>query len=158
MPKIKKTKLNPHGLSIKQQAVIQDIIEDVKQGNGLQATKNTSKYYDAANQKSAASMACQNMNQLNYRMALLEGLRNGKIIGKNGKVEKRLKEGLDAIKEDSKGDATADMTTRLSYIKEINKIAGTYAPNTQLTKSINLNMNMTEQELDNHISTLQSEL
>jgi hypothetical protein len=51
-----------------------------------------------------------------------------------------------------------DYATRLKYIQEINKIAGVYAPERKETKTLRLNVDVSEEELDEKIKKLQREL
>jgi len=155
MPKIKVTKSNPYGLSIKQQLVIADMLNDIEQGRGLSPAKSTAKIY-TAKKEVANSMAVENLHKQNFRQALIDGLTKRKIIGKNSKVEKRLNEGLDA----KTGKKRDDYTIRLGYIQEINKIAGAYQPERVQSESVNLNLNVDieEEELNKRIEELQKEL
>ena len=158
MPKIPKTKQNPRGLSIKQQAVIQDIVQDVKQGKKLRMVKSTAKFYNTKDKDSSAVVASNNLSKINYRLALLEGLKEAGILGKSGKVKNRLTEGLNAVNLNSNAEPTTDYNTRLNYIKEINKIAGVYAPEKHQTEILKLSLNLTEQQLNNKILQLTKQL
>lgn len=158
MARPKKTKHNPYGLTPKQQATIAQVVKDVEDGKSLQLSKAHAKYY---NTKNPAVLASENMNRPNYRQALLAHLTKRKIIGNNSKVQKRLEEGLDAVSAIStqKGIIHAtDYKTRLAYVQELNKITGVYAPEKSERKSLNLNVDMTEEQLDNKIKALQGEL
>ena len=154
MPKIKVTTKNPYGLSTKQRLTIADMLNDVEQGKGLKPTKSTAKIYPVKNNNSAAQMALENLNRLNYRQALTDGLLKRKIIGKNSKVEKRLTQGINA----KTGKKKDDYEIRLKYAQEINKISGVYSPQITESKSLNLNIDITKEQLDNRIEQLQQQL
>jgi hypothetical protein len=59
---------------------------------------------------------------------------------------------LDAIDK----DGNVNFDTRLKYIQEVNKIGGVYAVEKKAT--LNMNVDMTEEELDKHIQELQEQL
>lgn len=155
MPKIPKTPRNPYGLSIKQQAVIQDVIHNVQTGKGLTLTKSTAKIYQGKNH---AITSNKNLKKVNFREALLNGLKDQKIIGKNSKIETKLIEGLDAITENDKTGIQVDYATRLKYIQEINKITGVYAPQQTNQSRFTLNATVTQEELQARIHTLKDQL
>jgi len=100
-------------------------------------------------------MASQNYAKKNFRLALVEELETNKIIGAGSKVSKRLQEGLDATKV-YRDDLVVDYDARLKYVQEINKITGIYAP--EVKKTLNLNLDVTEEDLDAKIKELQEEL
>jgi len=154
MPKIKVTAKNPYGLSTKQRLTIADMLNDVEQGRGLKPAKSTAKIYPAKNANYANQIAVQNIHKLNYRQALLDGLLKRKIIGKNSKVEKRLTQGINA----KTGKKKDDYEIRLKYAQEINKISGVYSPQITESKSLNLNVDITKEQLDNRIEQLQDQL
>lgn len=158
MPRINKTPTNPHGLSIKQQAVIQDVVEDVKAGRGVNLAKSTQKYYTVKNKNVAQVVATQNLGNANFREAMLEEFKANKIAGKNGKVAVRLMEGLDAITFNPSGKEFIDYARRLSYIQEINKITGVYAPERKQVQTMSLSVDMSAEELDAKIGRLQKQL
>jgi len=154
MPKIKVTAKNPYGLSTKQRLTIADMLHDVEQGKGLKPTKSAAKIYPVKNDNVAKTIAIQNIRSNNYRQALLDGLLKRKIIGKNSIVEKRLNQGIDA----KTGKRKDDYEIRLKYAQEINKISGVYSPQKTETKSLNLNVDITKEQLDNRIEQLQEQL
>lgn len=139
-------------LSIKQEAVIADVIRSVNGGGGFSVAGSVEKIYNAT-KESASTLASRYLRDDDFRGTLLSALESRKIIGANSKVERRLVEGLDA--ETVNG---ADYHSRLEYIKEINKIVGVYAPEKRETKSLSLNLNMTKEELDEKVRSLQEEL
>lgn len=157
MPKINKTKSNPFGLSIKQRAVINDMVNDVQTGKGMSPVKSHAKIYPVKNKNVAYQLANRNVSKDNFREALLFQLKENNIIGKNGKVERRLMEGLDA-KTTGKFGGEADPKVRLEYIKEINKITGVYAPEKKQTASLKLRMDLTPEQIDRNIEKLTKEL
>lgn len=152
MTKIPKTKNNPHGLSVKQDLLIRDVVAKVKMGKSPKILESIEKIYDVKNRKSALSVKDRNMKNPNFREALIESLIEKQILGADSKTESRLLEGLDAENR----DGTIDYEARLKYIQEINKIAGVYAPERKQT--LNLNMEMTDEELDKHIKELSEQL
>jgi hypothetical protein len=149
--KVKKTSSNPHGLSNKQKLVMEDMLDDASHGKPIRAIESVRKFYDTK-PKNLYKVTNQVLNNENFRQALIEGLKGRKILGANSIVEQKLDEGLDALTE--KGEV--DYKARLAYIQEINKIAGVYAP--EKKSSLNLNLDMTEEDLDKHIRELTDEL
>lgn len=156
MPKPNKTIRNPHGLSVKQKLVVEDMIEDVASGKGLNATKSHLKFYNTQKKHNAGVIAHQNFNKVDFREALVEGLKKRKIIGANSKIETRLAQGLDAETFTPSGKVFKDYKARLDYIKEINKIQGVYAPEKRDIRKLNINLDA--DQLDAKISQLQKEL
>jgi len=154
MPKIKVTKRNPYGLSTKQRLVIADMLHDVEMGRGLKPAKSTQKVYPVKNSNVAQSMAIENLDRQNFRKALIDGLTKRQIIGKNSKIEKRLSQGLNA----KTGKKKDDYNIRLSYAQEINKIVGVYSPQKTQSENLNLNVDISKEELDNKIKDLQNQL
>jgi len=148
----KKTKENPFGLTYKQDLVIKDVVEKVKQGKNMGLVDSVQKFYDVKSRTNAHSVAVSNMKTPYFREALLAGLIEKKILGADSLTEQRTIEGLDAITE--KGNI--DFNTRLKYIQEINKVADVYAPERKQTMSLNLDL--TEEDLDKHIRELQEQL
>lgn len=119
MPYIRVSIRNPYGLSIKQKLVINDMVDDILHGRGMDAARSTKKFYNVKNDNVAAVIAHQNLNRLNFQQAFDAKLKQSNI---SGKITTALTEGLDAV--DSMGNI--DHGTRLNYIKEINKIIGVY--------------------------------
>lgn len=115
--------------------------------------ESTSKIYNA-NENSAKTLAYRNLGRPNFREALIEALHEKSVLGPDGKVERRLEEGLDAT--DDKDNV--DYTNRLKYIQEINKIVGLYAPQKIEKKSAHFNFDISEEELDEKIRALNEEL
>jgi hypothetical protein len=155
MPKIPKTIRNPYGMSIKQQLVIDDAAESIKAGNGINLKSSTQKFYRG---KNADVIASKNLGKVDFRLALIDGLKKRKILGHNSIVEQKLSEGLDATYFTKSGQEFVDHRARLAYIQEINKIADVYAPNRTEQKNLNLNLTMSKEELDEKIKTLQDQL
>lgn len=152
MPTRKKTKDNPFGLTYKQDLVIRDVTEKVKQGKNPDMVASVERFYNVKDTSSARSVLAHNMSQHNFREALVTNLVEKKILGADSLTETRLIEGLDATND--KGNV--DYDARLKYIQEVNKVAGVYAPETK--RNLNLNIDMSEDELDSHIRELQEEL
>ena len=154
MPKkvAKKTKENPFGLTYKQDLVVKDVIAKVKRGKKMDVLESVEKFYNVKNRDSARQVVAHNMKSPNFREALVTSLVEKKILGANSVTEDRLVEGLDALTD--KGDI--DFNARLKYVQEVNKIAGVYAPERKAT--LNLNYDLTEEELDKHIQELQEQL
>ena len=140
-------------LTIKQEATIGEVMKDLKEGKKLDVASAVGRIYNVNGPESAVAIANKNLKNDNFREALLIALENRDILGPGGKIENRLAEGLDA--EDKHG---VDYKTRLEYIKEINKIAGVYAPDKKETKSLRLNLNLTPEEVAERISSLSEEL
>lgn len=153
MNKIKKTLDNPHGLSNKQKLVIADVAQKVQKGQPIQAVESTEKIYSVTSKRSAHTISSRNMNNPDFRAALIDELAEKQILGPNGAVNVKLVEGLDA---EVKGEA--DHRTRLEFIKEIHKVVGVYAPQQIEKKSLSLHADITSEELDQRISDLQKEL
>jgi len=154
MPKVNKTIKNPHGLSNKQKLVIEDMVRKAAKGKAITPVKSTSKIYDVGSENMAKVITSKNLSNPDFREALMEGLEKRTILGKNSLIEQKLDEGLDAV--DKEGNVNYD--TRLKYIQEINKVAGMYAPEKKETKSLRLNIDMTQEEVNKKIKTLQEEL
>ena len=152
MPIIKKTKNNPYGLSVKQDLVIKDVTEKVTRGKKMDVLGSVQKFYDAKNKNSAKSVVNHNMKQPNFREALVSSLVEKKILGADSVTEDKLIEGLDAVDK----DGVVNYDTRLKYIQEVNKIGGVYAP--EKRQSLNLNLEMSEEDLDQHIKELREQL
>lgn len=156
MPKVKKTIRNPHGLSRRQMIVIDDMVHDIEQGKPINAVKSTKLAYKG-DIKTIAPIASKNTSRDNFREALVDKLAKSKIIGVDGKIGNKLSEGLDAV-YNGKFGTQIDYRTRLAYIQEINKITGVYAPQKVDKRTLNLNVDMSQEELDNRIKELQEEL
>lgn len=152
---MKKTKDNPYGLTTKQMLTVREMVRQVEKGKGISPTDAHEKFYEVASRKSASAIAASNMRKPNFRKALTYGLEKKNIIGADSQVEKRLTQGLNAEKSTPNG-TELDFPTILNYIKEINKIAGVYAP--QKTQKMNLNVDVTGSALDKRIEDLQKEL
>ena len=138
-------------LTYKQDMVIKDASAKVSKGKPMDLLGSVEKFYNVKNRNSARQVVHKNMHNEIFREALIESLIEKKILGKDSKTEGVLLEGLDAM---VKGEVAYD--TRLKYVQEINKIAGVYAPETK--KTLNLNMDMSEEELDAKIKELQEQL
>ena len=154
MSKVKKTKDNPYGLSAKEKMMADDIVETVKSGKPMKAVQSTKKFYNTSTDNSARVITSQKFAKTNFREHILAGLHKKDIIGADSRVENRLDEGLDATTEDGK----VDYANRLNYIKEINKIAGVYAAQQVEKKTLNLTLDLSEEELDAKIAQLNEEL
>ncbi len=146
------TKVNKKGLTYKQELVIEDISRKIQAGKKPEMLESFGKFYDTSNRRSLHTVKSTNLNNPNFRAALIDSLMKKNILGKDSATEKKLIEGLDA--EDSKGNVEYDI--RLRYIQEINKIAGVYAPEKRST--LNLNLDLTEEQLDKNIEELQEQL
>ena len=157
MPKIKKTKDNPHGLTAKQRLVIKDMIDKIEKGGSMTPVESTKKFYNVKNDNSARVLTHKNLAKSNFRQALLSGLQGKNILGQDSIIEQRLTEGLNATKK-YKDEEVPDYPTILKFIQEIHKIAGVYAPERKETKSMILKADITEEELDEKIRRLQDEL
>ena len=152
MPKRKLTKLNPFGLTYKQDLVVKDVMNKVKQGKKMTIVESVEKFYNVKNRDSAKQVVAYNMRQPNFREALVASLIEKKILGADSITEGKLIEGLDAIDK----DGNVNFDTRLKYIQEVNKIGGVYAPERKQTMS--LNVDMREEELNGRIKELQEQL
>lgn len=119
MPYIKPTIRNPYGLSAKQKLVINDMVDDVSNGRGINPAQSTKKFYAAKSMKNAAEISRQNWNKLGFQDALHDRLKQANI---SGRLALSLNEGLEAV--DSIGHV--DYGIRLDYIKEVNRILGVY--------------------------------
>ena len=152
MPRIKPTVNNPYALSKKQILTIEEVKNQLARGEVPNLPAAHNKVYDTNG--NGNELANQNFNRLNYRQALIEALREKKIIGENGKVEQRLAEGLDAI--DNKD--SPNYSVRLDYIKEINKITGVYSPQETLNRRLGVSIQLSGDELEQEILKLEEEL
>lgn len=149
---MKRSKKNPHGLTYKQDLVIKDVVNKVSQGKSMNVIESVEKFYDVKNRNVAHQVVAYNMKSPNFREALVSSLIEKRILGADSVTEDKLIEGLDAVDKD--GNINYD--TRLKYIQEVNKIGGVYAVEKKST--LNLNVDMTEEELDKHIKDLQEQL
>ena len=140
-------------LTTKQAGVIADAVKGVREGGKLKLAESVEKIYNVSSIHSARSIATANWGKEHFREALLNALEERKIIGADSKVEKVLTSGLDAEKE-----GEVDHRTRLDYAKEINKISGVYAAEKKETKTMKLNMDLSEEELNRKINALREEL
>ena len=147
----KRTKKNPFGLTYKQDLVLKDVTNKVEHGKKMDVLGSVEKFYEAKNRNTAKSIVKANMQSPNFREALVSSLVEKKILGADSITENKLIEGLDATK-----GGKVDYDVRLRYIQEVNKIGGVYAP--EKRQSLNLNMDMTEEELDKHIKELKEQL
>lgn len=157
MPKIPRKIQNPYSLSLKQQAVINDVVEEIKNGKGFNLASSTAKFYRVKNIRVARSISSENLSKTNFREALAFALQKEEIVDL---IEKRLGEGLDAVMLVG-GDTTRpipDYKTRLKYIQEICKIAGSYHDKEIYGVRLNLDIRFTKEELDKRMRQLQSEL
>jgi len=150
----KKTQKNPHGLTGKQKLVVDDMVAKAKAGKSITPVDSTKKIYNTSTHGSAKTITSRNMNNEDFRSALIDGWTAKRIVGANSKVELRTEEGLDATDK----DGAVDYTNRLKYIQEINKVLGVYAPDRKETKTLHLKMDLTEKELDEKINALKDEL
>jgi len=148
----KRTKLNPFGLTYKQDLVVKDVASKVSKGKKMNIVESVEKFYNTKNRASATQVVVHNMRSPNFREALVSSLIEKKILGADSITEGKLIEGLDATEK----DGSVNYDARLKYIQEINKIGGVYAAERKTTMS--LNVDMTEEELDKHIRELQEQL
>jgi len=158
MPFIKKTLTNPHGLSTKQILVIEDATNQLAETGKINLPKAVAKFYTTNHPKAPTNIASKNMAQVDFRQAMLESMQKKGIVGKNGKVEQRLAEGLDAVATTQAGDEVVDFSNRLRYAQEINKITGVYAPEKHQTERLSLNVNISEEEANKRIGKYFKEL
>jgi hypothetical protein len=138
-------------LTYKQELVIADIAAKVEHGKPMKVLESVEKFYNVKNRTNAHVVMHRNMQKQNFREALISSLVDKKVLGANSKTERVLLEGLEATKPDE----SVDYDVRLKYVQEINKVAGVYAP--EVKKSLNLNMDMSEEELDKRIKELQAQ-
>lgn len=148
----KRTRLNPFGLTYKQQLVVADVTAKVGGGKRADILGSVEKFYNVKNRNTAKSVLVNLNKNVNFRDALISSLIEKRIVGSDSVTEDVLVSGLYA--ETPKGDPDYDI--RLRHVQEINKIVGVYAP--EKRQSLNLNVDMTEEELDNHIKDLQEQL
>ena len=143
---------------VEENFIIEDIVEKIKKGEKPNPVESTKKFYNVTTENSARSMTSQNFAKPEFRKYLMDGLHEKQIVGPNSKVEKRLEEGLEATSVIKGGDLAVDYRTRLAYIQEINKILGVYAPQKVEKKTLNLSLDVSEEELDEKIRRLNQEL
>lgn len=146
------TRMPKGKLTLKQELVIRDTINRVAKGKGVDLVASTEKFYRTKNRNVTKSLVAYNNRNTNFREALITSLVEKGVLGADSKTEDRLLEGLDAKTK----DGSVDYDARLKYVQEINKIAGVYAPETK--KTLNLNLDMSEEDLDKHIKELQRQL
>jgi hypothetical protein len=159
MPKpIKKTVNNPYGLTSKRLMVLDQVDHNLKEGRGMGLVDAIEMTYDIKENKNkrttAMKIRSRNLQSMDFRQALVDTLTRHRIVGANGKVSRRLMEGLDAETD----EGTPAHHARLGYIREINKVVGVYAPLKVERRSFSLNANISEAELDSKIKRLQEEL
>ena len=134
--------------------MVEDMVAKVLSGKSITPVESVEKIYNVSSHNSAKHISSVNMNNPDFRAAFLEAFRKRDILGENSLVETRLEEGLDATDR----EGSVDYGNRLKYIQEINKIAGVYAPQRVEKKTMSLNLDMTEEELDAKIQELKQEL
>ncbi|MCR4329498.1 MAG: hypothetical protein NUV65_03055 [Candidatus Roizmanbacteria bacterium] len=157
MPAINRTAINPHGLSIKQEATIALVENQIKRGEPISLSKAHNIVYKTKGNGDV--IAHQNLHTINYREAFIERMRELNITGKNGKIERVMTEGLESEKVYNKqGDTAPDYATRLSYAQELHKIIGAYAPTQSQQSSVSVNLDVTPNDLDERITMLSEEL
>ena len=148
----KRTQKNPYGLTYKQSLVIEDVKAKLTRGEKPSVLQSVERIYDVKNRNVARRVVSANMNSVNFREALVASLVEKRILGADSKTEGVLLQGLEA--ETKEGNVDYDI--RLKYVQEINKIAGVYAP--ERKQSLNLNLDLSEEELDKKIHELQEQL
>ena len=154
MPKIYPKPSNPHALSPKQKAVIIDVVDNIRAGRGLDVASSVAKIHQTKHPRIIAS---RHLAHQNFREALIEELYKSKTIGKNGRVNEVLQEGLNAVKNTRYGNEV-DYQSRLDYAQEINKIIGVYAPDRIDKRTLNLNVDIPPEDLDKRIQELQEQV
>ena len=156
MPRSSKTPSNPHGLSRKQLTVVSDVVENIRQGKGLDVTASVARIHQT---KNPSTIASRHMSNIDFRQALIDELYRSKTIGKNSKVNKVLTEGLEAVKYTRDGDiAGEDFQARLAYVQEINKITGVYAPERTDKRVLNMSIDLSPEELTKRIEELKNQV
>jgi len=141
-------------LTYKQDMVVKGMVADVVAGKGLNATVNVQKFYNAKKKTTAATIASENIQKPNFRQALIQALEKKGIIGPDGKLGKRLAEGLDAKTKFN----TPQYATRLNYAKEINKILGVYAPTKIDQRSLLISGKLAPEDLKKQLDHLKGEV
>jgi hypothetical protein len=134
--------------------VVADIVGDIKQGRAMNVKKSVSKFH---NTKYPAQLAYKQMQNPDFRQAIIDDLNKAKVIGKGGTINNVLQEGLDAVKLTKFGEVD-DFPTRLAYIQEINRITGVYAPDRTDRRTLNVNMNVSPEELEERITELKEQV
>lgn len=148
----KKTKENPFALTYKQRLVIADATAKVGRGGKPDLIGSVEKFYNVKNRNTAQSVLVNLNKNQNFREALVASLVEKRIIGADSRTEDVLLEGLEAETKDGR----PDYDIRLKHVQEINKISGVYAP--EKRQNLNLNLDMSEDELEEHIKELQMQL
>ena len=135
----------PGKLTYKQDIAIEHTVQAIQAGKTLQeAAKEATKIaYSPKNDATAKAMTYENFSKPTYRDELIQRLKEKNIIGAGGKVEQVIAEGLDATKRVG-SHIDPDFGVRLSYVQEINRITGAYAPTKHESKNLNLNADLTE--------------
>lgn len=149
----KKTPENPYGLTGKQLLAMEDMARKIKKGEPIDPVGSTEKFYEAGSKNMARVITSTNLHNTNFRAALIDELHKEGMIGPNSVVGEKLMEGLEAEGKDG-----PDYKTRLAYIQEIHKVIGVYAPQKVEKKSLTMNVDVSEEELDEKIKKLQEEL
>lgn len=155
MPGVNKTLENPRGLTGKQLLTAQIIAQDIKDGNGVKLSEAHERVYPVKNRNTASAVATSNIHKVNFRDEIIAYLVKMKVLGVNGKLQRRLSQGLDAKLV---GSGKPAYTIILAYIKEINKVLGTYAPVKVDQRTLNLRSTMTPKELHANIEGLEQEV
>lgn len=157
-------------LKAKHKLIIEDIAQQAQAGKPVDINRSIAKF-SKAKPKGIIEAKSRMLKDKDFREALLLELENRHILGANGKIQRRLAEGLDAtqpvnkiVGRDEKGrpeyeiQNMSDFRTRLAYIQEINKIAGVYAPEKKEVKKLSINTDMSREELNNKINHLMEQL
>lgn len=151
-----KTESNPYGLTTKDMLIIEDFQRAVLAGEKPDIRELVERYYPNQNPKSLSVTKHEKLANPNFREALINGFYENGIIGKDSIIDKKLREGLEAVTIKANGEEVPDYKTRLAYIQEIHKVTGLYAP--KQTESKNLNLNLSAEEADKRIKAYEAEL
>jgi hypothetical protein len=151
--KPKKTLKNPYQLPVKDLLTIELIekqIQDTGKVNIKEAIRLVRNLSTPASVRETVSTRLKNVD---FRRALVDQLSRAGLVGQNGKVGQQLAEGMGAETKirDKDGEVITiekDHKTRLEYIKEINKITGVYAAEKKETRRMNLNIDLSKEEIE----------
>jgi|SRR3990167_2392785 len=154
MPLVAISKHNPYGLTLKQQLFVDHLATSICTGKPIRPKDCVKMVYSVKNDATARVMASENLSKPNIKKALRHELQKAGLLGNNSKIEQKLTEGLDAVKENGE----VDYAVRLRYIQEIFKVIGLYNDSVKIRVESKPYTSWDDDTLKSKIQELQEEL